>query len=98
MEIRNTARPRALRACQGELIPQSYKDVAYRGDLDGGSNLVYIGYARPGSPSTAAVWQIKKITYTGTTPVQIQWPIGSDGTASNDYDQIWDNRASLVWV
>lgn len=98
MEILNVSRPRALRAPQGGLIPFTFQDLAYQGDLNGGSNLIYIGYARPGSLTSSAVWQIKKITYSGTTPIAIQWPVGSDGAVSNDFDQVWNDRSSLVFA
>lgn len=98
MEINNVNRPRALRSPQGELIPFTFSDLAYQGDLNGGSNLVYIGYARPGTPTSVSAWQIKKITYSGTTPVAIQWPRGTDGAASNDFDQEWDERANLTYI
>lgn len=98
MQVKNVARPRALNAPQGGLIQSTFGDLSYRGDLVGGADLIYIGYARPGSATSAPCWQIKMITYSGTTPVSILWPTGSDGAASNDFDQIWDNRASLTYT
>lgn len=98
MEVRNPNRPRALNAPQGGLIPDSFRDRAYRGDLNGGANLVYIGFARPGSAEGSLVWQIMFITYDGSTPVSITWPIAPDGAASNDYQFSWTARASYTYV
>jgi hypothetical protein len=98
METRNINRPTCLINPQGEYLPQSWKDEAFQGDLNGGSNLVYVGFAKPGSPTSAPVWKIFFITYSGGIPVSITWPIGADGAVSKDYEFIWDDRASYTYV
>lgn len=98
MDVLNPNRPRALRAPQGGLIPDSFRDRAYRGDLNGGSNLVYVAFARPGSSEDDLVWQIMFITYDGSTPVSITWPIGADGAPSADYAFSWTDRSTYTYV
>lgn len=98
METRNLNRPRALINPQGEYLPQTFRDLAYRGDLNGGANLVYIGFARPGTDEDALAWQIMFITYSGSTPVSITWPIGADGGTSIDFEFSWTDRASYTYV
>jgi hypothetical protein len=54
------------------------------------SNLEYVGEAQPGTATSAALWRIKRID--STAGVVIQW---ADGNAS--FDNIWDNRESLIY-
>ena len=58
---------------------------------DVGSGVTYLGYASPGVATTAASWQIKKMTETGDD-LAIEW---ADGDAL--FDNIWDNRLSLSY-
>lgn len=51
----------------------------------------YIGLAKPGSASSAAVWQIRKLVLNGTQ-TQIKWAGGNE-----KFDKVWDNRASLTY-
>ena len=73
--------------------------MAMLGDNNGTANLVYIGFAKPGSDPTTPVWQIKKLTYDGNGNVtQIQWP--TDGTTArptNQFRYIWANRTTLTY-
>lgn len=58
-----------------------------------GGNPVYIGRAAPGTATSAAAWQIQKLTYDADDNVTaVQFAGGA-----NDYDQIWDNRAALSY-
>ncbi len=98
METFNTARPTCLKNNQGEYLPQSWKDEAFRGDLNDTTNLVYVGFAKPGSLTSAPVWKIFFIEYSGTVPISITWPTGSDGGASKDYVFIWDDRTSYTYT
>lgn len=60
--------------------------------FDGESSTVnYVGEASFGAATSAAVWRIKKITYSGSS-LNITWADGND-----EYDNIWDNRASLSY-
>lgn len=89
-------RPLAKKDTQGNIIIPSFNDMAYQGDLNGGSDVVYEGYARPGSATSAAVWQIKKNTYSSNKLVAVQWP-QDNGIASSEYKFVWDNRASYTY-
>jgi hypothetical protein len=62
-------------------------------DFNGGSNPVYIGIAAPGSSQGAAAWQIRKLTYDGSSnPTDIQYAGGSTA-----FTNVWTNRASLSY-
>jgi hypothetical protein len=55
------------------------------------SSVTYIGQAVMGTATSAASWQIKKITVSGTV-TSITW-----ADANDSFDNIWDNRASLSY-
>lgn len=55
------------------------------------STTSYRGEAEPGSATSAAAWRISKITVSGDD-LTITW---ADGSA--DFNQIWDDRASLSY-
>lgn len=55
------------------------------------SSLVYIGEAAISVTQAAAFWKIKRITTTGSI-VQIEWADGNE-----DYDNVWNDRASLSY-
>lgn len=61
-------------------------------DYDGDIYPVYIGMAAPGTLVTSASWQIRKMTYSGTTPALFNdatlWASGNV-----NYDKVWDNRS-----
>lgn len=52
----------------------------------------YQGFAIPGSATSAGVWLIKKLTYSGTNVTDIKFANGSLAL-----DQIWDNREDLSY-
>ncbi len=58
---------------------------------DAGSGITYVGKAAVGSVTSDAVWQIQRLTET-TGDLVVQF---ADGNA--DFDNIWDNRASLSY-
>lgn len=90
-------RPYARLDNQGDLIPGSFSDMAFRGDYTG-TNLIYKGEARPGSSTSSSVWQICKLSYDGSNNLtSITWPQDSSGHANNDYQFIWDNRATYTY-
>lgn len=55
------------------------------------SSTTYVGWAAPGTATSAASWRIQKIAVSGTVTT-ITW---ADGDQS--FDNIWDNRASLTY-
>lgn len=57
---------------------------------DSATPVSYIGEAPVGSATSAAVWRIKKVDETSGTIVT--WADGN-----SQFDNIWDNRASLTY-
>jgi len=57
-----------------------------------GDNAIYVGEAEPGSAKSAAAWRIKKITYSGSNPTDIQWAEGN-----GNFNKIWNNRAGYSY-
>ena len=55
------------------------------------STVTYTGYAAVGTATSAASWKIKKITVSGTV-TSITYADGD-----TNYNNIWDNRASLSY-
>lgn len=55
------------------------------------ANTTYQGWAEPGSVNGGAVWRIRKVAKSGTVTT-ITW---ADGNVN--FDNIWDNRASLSY-
>lgn len=69
----------------------SSASVIYKKLIDDSTpNVTYVGQAVPGTATSAASWQIKKIDE--TSGVAITW------ADSGDFTQIWDNRAGLVYA
>jgi hypothetical protein len=93
-----TARARGLINPQGVFLPESFLEEAFRGEYDGSNNLIYAGFARPGSPESLPVWQISKLTYSGANLTSITWPTSSEGAVSNDYEFAWSLRATYTYV
>jgi hypothetical protein len=58
---------------------------------DGSGNLEYVGMASPNSATSAAVWQIRKLSYSGTA---LQDVLYADG---GNFSQVWDNRTGLSY-
>ena len=65
----------------------------YMADYDGSGNLIYEGWADPGTATSAALWVIKRYVFTGSNLTSYSF---ADGNASAD--NIWDNRASLTYL
>jgi len=62
-------------------------------DFDANGNVIYFGFAAPGSSVTDSVWQIKKLVYSGTgNLLSIFWANG----ASNFIND-WTARAGLAY-
>jgi YD repeat-containing protein len=66
---------------------------ARRMDYDVSDNLIFIGRADIASVTSAAVWQIQKLSYdVSGNPLSIIWADGNE-----EFDNIWDNRNSLSY-
>lgn len=90
-------RPCGRLDAQGRPIPSSFGNMAFQGDYAMTSNLTYVGFARPGSATSAPVWQIFLLSYSGSDLTSITWPQDPNGAASNDYEFIWDDRAGYTY-
>lgn len=55
------------------------------------ATVIYVGTAPIGTAVSTALWQIKKITVSGTVTL-IQWANGDD-----DFIHVWDDRASYTY-
>ncbi len=101
-------RPLGLQDSNFFIDQNTFADEEFRGEYTG-TNLIYKGFARPGSPTDEPVWQIAFLTYDGMSNVlTIQWPLrkvdrfdsmsADTNAASNDYEFIWDDRANYTYV
>jgi hypothetical protein len=61
-------------------------------DDTGVGGIIYLGYAVPGTLVADAKWKIKKVTEVGTITT-IQY---ADNNLN--FDNVWANRASLIYV
>lgn len=59
---------------------------------DAGSGITYIGKAKPGSSTSAPVWQIMKLDESSAPDFALTW---ADGNGL--FDNVWANRASLSY-
>lgn len=59
---------------------------------DGSHNAQYIGLAAPGSLKSAAVWQIRKLTVSGTDTTDVQY-----ANASPLFNAVMNDYASLSY-
>ncbi len=60
---------------------------------EAGSGITYVGDAPIGSATSSAVWRIKRLDESGDPELIIKW---ADGNA--DFDNVWNNRASLTYT
>ncbi len=78
------------------VIEGSYGDKSFRGEYDINDNLIYAGFALPGSSEGVRVWQIKKLAYSGDNLISVKWPEIS-GDASTSYSFSWTDRATYTY-
>jgi len=61
-------------------------------EYNGDNLILYQGESSPGTSKGAASWRIKKLSYSGTNVVDIQW---ADGT--NNFTKVWNDRATYTY-
>lgn len=94
-----THRPVAKKDSDFNVNQYSFNDAAFQGDNDGTDNLIYVGWAKTGTPTTAPFWQIRKLSYDANGNVlTITWPLNASHAPSSDFEFIWDNRAALTYA
>lgn len=57
----------------------------------------YVGQAEPGTTDSSAKWLIKKCSYDGTGKLTSTAFAGAAGREPQ-FNQVWDDRASLTYV
>ena len=93
-----TTRPVMQLDSQGRPLPSSGDYTTFRGTYVG-TNLIYGGFAKPGSNEGALVWQIFLCTYDGANNLlTIKWPVNTAGAASADFEFSWTNRGGYTYV
>lgn len=80
----------------GNALQQTYDEKEFRGEYDGSNNLIYAGFAIPGTAEGTRAWQIKKLAYTGTNLVSVKWPELSS-MPTTDYSFSWTDRATYTY-
>lgn len=90
-------RPIGREDAQGRVIPTSYTENAYRAEYSG-TDLIYSGFARPGSAEGDEVWKIFKMAYDGShNLLSIKWPEDANGNATSEYEFSWTDRATYTY-
>lgn len=75
------------------LVASYSKKYTYAFDYNGGTTVIYRGATSPGNATSAATWQITKMTYDGNSNVtSITFASGTDA-----FTRIWDNRAGYTY-
>ena len=69
----------------------SFRTLTVRLDEPGGG-ITYVGDSVPGTAASEGAWRIKRLTETATL-LTIQYADGDQ-----DFDNVWDNRASLTYI
>ena len=69
-----------------------YNHLTQRNAYDGSNQLVYQGWAKPGSATSGAVWVIARYTWSGGLNTVREWADGN-----HNFDNVWDDRAALSY-
>ena len=69
----------------------------YKADFLSGTSVIYEGWADPHKQTSGASWQIIKHTYTDSRLTSSDWAQNTNGTPTDDFIFIWDNRTSYTY-
>ena len=69
-------------------------ELDYLASVDDDDNPEYVGYAEPGTASSAAKWQIRKVTYEANTDTIVSVKYAGGSAA---FDKAWDDRDSYTY-
>jgi hypothetical protein len=65
------------------------------------AGVTYVGASYPGTATSAASWQIRRVTEVGTD-TDIEWatvtPGGGDPDRPATFEHVWDDRAILIYT
>ena len=88
----------ALRRDQySNVIADTYTERSFLAEYDVNNNLIYAGFALPGSATNVATWQIRKMSYDASNNMlTLKWP-QLDSKASTSYNFAWDSRAGYTY-
>jgi hypothetical protein len=80
-----------------ERVQETGKEKAFRGEYVG-TNLIYGGFAKPGSRTSDPVWQIVRLTYdVNNNLLRLEYPQRTNGVGSSDYEFEWDDRVLYTY-
>lgn len=92
--------PNLQRDNYDNVIQKTYGERSFRGAYDVNNNLIYAGFAIPGTATSSANWQIRKLSYdVNDNLTDIKWPQFpyAGGIASREYKFVWDDHASYTY-
>ncbi len=73
-------------------------EMAIRAQNDATGNVLYLGFAKAGSATSDAVWQISFHAWDANNALTSRtWPQNSLGSPSTEYEFVWDNRATYTY-
>ncbi len=80
-----------------EFIVQD-SEVAIRATYDVNNNVIYLGRAKVGTPTSDTKWQLSFHTWDGNNNMTSRtWPQNAEGNATNEYEFSWDLRATYTF-
>jgi hypothetical protein len=92
--------PNLQRDNYNNVIQKTYGERAFQGAYDGSNNLIYAGFALPGTATSEPSWQIRKLVYDMSNNLtEILWPEFpyAGGISSRDYKFVWDDHTSYTY-
>lgn len=75
----------------GGLVREQVGGVPLTKLIDDVTPVTYVGESAVGTATASASWRVKKIDETNDPDVTIKW------AGTGEFDQVWDNRASLIY-
>lgn len=73
-------------------------EVEIRAQNDASGNVLYLGRAKAGVADDEAKWQISFHAWDANNSLTSRtWPQNSLGSASTEYEFVWDDRASYTY-
>lgn len=95
---RLNTRPLGMLDGQHQLNQTSYLFTSFRGDALSGTQLIYIGFARPGASEDDPVWQIRKLAYdTNGNIVSMLYPQNTMDDSLAEFEFVWTDRTGYTY-